>query len=114
MSQIPANVTARLLPKTLFGERYVELTAPASASATPLRPGAVIGQDRSSSAIELEKVLDDTLPLLQTIQPDKLAATLVRRSATHEFACSVHRIVGSSTRTVVSQRNTRCPGAAVT
>ena len=76
LGQIPANVTARLLPKTLFGERYVELTPPASPSATPLRPGAVIGQDRSSSAIELEKVLDDVLPLLQTVQPDKLAATL--------------------------------------
>jgi phospholipid/cholesterol/gamma-HCH transport system substrate-binding protein len=76
LRQIPANVSARLLPKTLFGERYVELTPPASPSATALRAGAAIGQDRSSSAIELEKVLDDVLPLLQTIQPDKLAATL--------------------------------------
>jgi phospholipid/cholesterol/gamma-HCH transport system substrate-binding protein len=73
---IPSDVTAQLLPKTLFGERYVALVAPASPSAVPLRAGAVIGQDRSSSAIELEKVLDDVLPLLQTIQPDKLAATL--------------------------------------
>jgi phospholipid/cholesterol/gamma-HCH transport system substrate-binding protein len=76
LSQIPADVTARLLPKTLFGERYVELVPPSSPSRAALRAGAVIGQDRSSSAIELEKVLDDVLPLLQTIQPDKLAATL--------------------------------------
>jgi phospholipid/cholesterol/gamma-HCH transport system substrate-binding protein len=76
LNQIPGNVTAQLLPKTLFGERYVALVAPTSPSAVPLRAGSVIGQDRSSSAIELEKVLDDTLPLLQTIQPDKLAATL--------------------------------------
>jgi phospholipid/cholesterol/gamma-HCH transport system substrate-binding protein len=76
VSQIPGNVTARLLPKTLFGERYVALQAPAGAPAGPLRDGAVIGQDRTSSAIELERVLDDVMPLLQAIQPDKLAAVL--------------------------------------
>ena len=48
---IPANVTARMLPKTLFGERYVALQVPADASTMPLRDGSVIGQDRSSAAI---------------------------------------------------------------
>lgn len=74
--QIPANVTARMLPKTLFGERYVSLEPPQSASATMLHEGSVISQDHSSSAVELERVLDDVLPLLRAIQPDKLAATL--------------------------------------
>ncbi|NJC74236.1 MCE family protein [Planosporangium thailandense] len=73
---IPGNVTARLLPKTLFGERYVALMPPDGRASGPIHAGAVIGQDRTSSAIELERVLDDVLPLLQTIQPDKLAATL--------------------------------------
>jgi phospholipid/cholesterol/gamma-HCH transport system substrate-binding protein len=75
---VPADVTARLLPKTLFGERYVELvpSAPGSPAAGKLSDGAVIDQDRSSSAVELERVLDEALPLLQAIQPDKLAATL--------------------------------------
>jgi phospholipid/cholesterol/gamma-HCH transport system substrate-binding protein len=76
VSRIPAGVTARLLPKTLFGERYVALQVPPDGSAGPLRDGAVIDQDRTSSAIELERVLDDALPLLQAIQPDKLAAVL--------------------------------------
>ncbi len=76
LPQIPANVTAQLLPKTLFGERYVALTAPANPSPAPLLAGAVIGQDRTTSAVELERVLDDALPLLQAVQPDKLAATL--------------------------------------
>jgi phospholipid/cholesterol/gamma-HCH transport system substrate-binding protein len=74
--QIPSNVSARLLPKTLFGERYVALVPPSGPAAGPLRDGAVINQDHTTAAIELEKVLDDLLPLLQTIQPDKLAATL--------------------------------------
>jgi phospholipid/cholesterol/gamma-HCH transport system substrate-binding protein len=76
VNRIPAGVTARLLPKTLFGERYVELQAPSGGSGVPLRDGAVIEQDRTASAIELERVLDDALPLLQAIQPDKLAAVL--------------------------------------
>jgi virulence factor Mce-like protein len=78
---IPADVSARLLPKTLFGERYVDLvTAPteagAAAPARHIRAGDTIGQDRSSVAIELEKVFDDLLPLLRTVQPEKLSATL--------------------------------------
>ena len=76
LGEIPDDVTARLLPQTLFGERYVALEVPAPSSTVPLRDGAVIGQDRTSSAVELEQVLDDTLPLLRAVQPDKLAATL--------------------------------------
>lgn len=72
--RIPADVTARLLPKTLFGERYVALIP--GTSAQPISEGAVISQDRSSTAIELERVLDNALPLLRAIQPDKLATVL--------------------------------------
>lgn len=74
--QIPADVSARLLPRTVFGERYVALVPPPVSSAGPIRDGAVIAADRSSAALELERVLDDALPLLQAIQPDKLAMTL--------------------------------------
>ena len=60
---IPAKVSARLLPKTLFGERYVDLVPPAGASGRSLRAGDVIPQDRTTVAIELEKVFEDLLPL---------------------------------------------------
>ena len=73
---IPDNVSARLTPKTLFGERFVDLVVPPRPSAQPLRSGAVIPQDRSETAIELERVLDNLLPVLQAVEPDKLAATL--------------------------------------
>jgi phospholipid/cholesterol/gamma-HCH transport system substrate-binding protein len=73
---IPANVSARLLPKTLFGERYVALQVPARADGRRLGAGSVITQDRSSVAIELERVLDDVMPVLQAVQPEKLAMTL--------------------------------------
>ncbi|MDT5025719.1 MAG: phospholipid/cholesterol/gamma-HCH transport system substrate-binding protein, partial [Micromonosporaceae bacterium] len=76
---IPANVNARLVPKTLFGEKYVDLVPPSPAGAAQvptLRSGAVISQDRSQTALELERILDSALPLLQAIQPDKLATVL--------------------------------------
>ncbi|GAB2852331.1 MCE family protein [Lentzea nigeriaca] len=79
VNEIPANVSARLLPKTLFGERYVNLVLPQQKSAA-IKAGAVIEQDRTSSAIELERVLDNLMPVLQAIQPEKLATTLTALS----------------------------------
>ncbi|HEX3779671.1 MAG TPA: MCE family protein [Pseudonocardiaceae bacterium] len=76
INQIPANVTAELLPKTLFGETYVDLVIPDSPSSDHLSSGDVIGQDRSSTGIEIEQVLDNLLPVLQAVQPQKLSATL--------------------------------------
>lgn len=74
--QIPAGVTARLLPKTLFGERYVALQVPHGHTSTPLAAGAVLHEDQSREAVEIGRVLDDVLPVLRAVQPEKLAATL--------------------------------------
>jgi virulence factor Mce-like protein len=73
---IPANVSARLLPKTLFGEKYVSLILPQHPSGRPLSAGDVIPQDRSHVARELEAALDSLLPLLQDVAPQDLASTL--------------------------------------
>ncbi len=73
---IPRNVQARLLPKTLFGEKYVDLQIPAQAGPVGLREGQVIQQDRSQTAVEIDKVLNDLLPLLQAVKPAELNATL--------------------------------------
>jgi phospholipid/cholesterol/gamma-HCH transport system substrate-binding protein len=76
LKNVPANVTAQMLPTTLFGERYVALVPPPDPSPVALAAGSVIGQDRSANAIELERVLDNVLPLLTAVRPDKLSATL--------------------------------------
>lgn len=73
---IPANADARLLPKTLFGATEVDLQLPAGPAARPVREGDVIDQDHSKAGIEVQKVLGDLLPLLRTIEPGKLNATL--------------------------------------
>lgn len=76
LGQVPSDVTAQMLPTTLFGERYVALVPPAHGSATALEPGDTITQDRSRNAIELEQVLHNVLPLLTAVKPEKLSATL--------------------------------------
>ncbi|QTJ67112.1 MCE family protein [Rhodococcus sp. ZPP] len=73
---IPSNATARLLPKTLFGERYVSLIVPEGDTAPPIQAGDVLEQDKSGNAVEIGEVLDGLLPLLQAIPPQDLANTL--------------------------------------
>ena len=72
VDQIPANVTAEMLPTTLFGERYVDLVMPAQPAQARLTAGTVITQNHAADAVELEKVLNNLLPLLQHSEPDKL------------------------------------------
>lgn len=74
IGSIPENVTASILPKTLFGEKYIELNIPAPASSTALRAGDHIAQTKLP--IEVERVLNDLYPLLTTLQPAELNYTL--------------------------------------
>ncbi|MDN3296556.1 MCE family protein [Streptomyces ficellus] len=76
VSHIPADVRARLLPKTLFGEKYVDLVAPAGSSARHIRAGDVITQDRTTVGMEVQQLMNDLLPLLRTVKPAELNATL--------------------------------------
>lgn len=72
---IPSNVTARFLPKTLFGEEYVALVMPDNRD-TPITGGDMIKQDTSQATVEVQRVLDDLLPLLRAVPPQELSATL--------------------------------------
>ncbi|GAB0104945.1 MCE family protein [Nocardia sp. JMUB6875] len=74
-SEIPANVTARLLPKTLFGERYIDLVWPENPQGH-LTAGVTLHQDTSGNAVEVSQLLDHILPLLQAIPPQYLSSTL--------------------------------------
>ena len=74
IKQIPENVTAAILPKTLFGEKYIELNIPTDPSSSALKDGGRISQTKLP--IEVEKVLNDLYPLLRTVQPAELNYTL--------------------------------------
>jgi phospholipid/cholesterol/gamma-HCH transport system substrate-binding protein len=71
---VPANVTARILPKTLFGEKYVALQIPREPATRPIAVGDVIVE--AEAAIEVERVLNDMYPLLRAVQPADLNYTL--------------------------------------
>ena len=74
-TDIPENVTASILPKTLFGEKFVSLVVPPDgASGRSLRAGDVI--ERTNLSIEVEEVLSDLYPLLRAVQPADLNTTL--------------------------------------
>ncbi|MGH3159231.1 MAG: MCE family protein [Streptosporangiaceae bacterium] len=76
VNKLPANVTAEMVPTTLFGERYVDLILPAHPAAARLDNGSVIRQDNSKDAIEVETVLNNLLPTLSAVQPQDLDVTL--------------------------------------
>lgn len=74
--RIPANVSAQLLPTTLFGQRFVALLHPSLPSPRRLTDGSVITEDRTTNAVELQQVINDMLPLLTAVRPAELSATL--------------------------------------
>src|SRR4051812_42663634 len=75
VKDIPRNVKAQILPKTLFGEQYVSLILP-SQPAPEIKQGDVIPKARSKGALETQRVLGDLLPLLTAVSPADLNATL--------------------------------------
>lgn len=76
VQEISSQVSARILPKTLFGEKYVALVPPAGPEGRAIKAGDVIARDKTAVGIEIEKVLNDALPLLQAVDPADLNATL--------------------------------------
>jgi phospholipid/cholesterol/gamma-HCH transport system substrate-binding protein len=74
LDDIPANVTGAIVPKTLFGEKYVSLVIPESGAKGTMKAGEVI--TKTELGTEVEEVLSDLYPLLEAVQPADLNATL--------------------------------------
>lgn len=72
---IPSNTTARLLPKTLFGERFVALQLPTNPQ-DAIKAGGTIVQDKTGNAVQIDEMLDKVLPILQAVPPQDLSVTL--------------------------------------
>lgn len=77
---LPASTTARILPKTLFGERYIALQVPDTTGGPTLSNGAVIQTDSSGNAKEVQELFDKLLPVLEAIPPQDLNVTLTSLS----------------------------------
>lgn len=73
--EVPAQVTARVLPATVFGTTYVDLVRPRSERGA-LRAGATIEQARDAETLELQDTLDSSYRILTAVEPAELSATL--------------------------------------
>jgi phospholipid/cholesterol/gamma-HCH transport system substrate-binding protein len=73
---IPHNVLARILPKTLFGEKYVDLVAPPGGPSGSLTKNQTIPQDNSKTAVELQTVFAELIPVLKAANPADLSIAL--------------------------------------
>jgi phospholipid/cholesterol/gamma-HCH transport system substrate-binding protein len=74
--QIPANVAVRILPTTLFGQKYVSFVEPKSPSDDTIAEGDVIPSSRISTSTELNRVLANLFTLLRAVKPADLSYTL--------------------------------------
>jgi len=74
--RIPDDTVVRILPTTLFGQKYVELRSSSTVSGGGLSDGDSLAEDRSAEAVELTDVLDDLDPVLTAVRPQALAATV--------------------------------------
>jgi virulence factor Mce-like protein len=72
---IPQGVTVRLVPRSVFGDLYVDLVPPAH-STGPLQLPANLTADTSTPTVELDQALDAGYRLLTSVQPSELNATL--------------------------------------
>lgn len=73
---VRGDVEARILPTTLFGQKYVELVVPRRSTAGPIEAGAVVPEDRSATAVEITQAFDHLQPLLTAVRPQDLSSTL--------------------------------------
>jgi phospholipid/cholesterol/gamma-HCH transport system substrate-binding protein len=76
LSMIPANVVARILPATVFGTSYVDLTTHGPQSTSALASGAIIPADSTQGTLELQQALDDIDSLVKAVGPAQLASAI--------------------------------------
>ena len=74
--EIPRNVTVQIIPTTLFGQKFVSLVKPTGDPQGHLEDGDVIPADRVETNVELNRVLAQLFPLLRSVRPADLNATL--------------------------------------
>lgn len=77
---IPRAAVVRMVPETLFGERYVSIVQDGG-DETGLRDGDVLVQDASDEALAIEHVFDSLMPVLTAVKPAELNAALSELAA---------------------------------
>jgi len=73
---VPANVTAAIRAKTLFGEKFIALSDPSGGPQGRLGAGDRIDETRTVGPFELEEVLEAAGPVLEAIEPGELGGAI--------------------------------------
>ncbi|MFL6155715.1 MAG: MCE family protein [Marmoricola sp.] len=76
LDMVPSNVVARILPATVFGTSFVDLTTHGPVSGSGLRAGSVIPADKTQGTLELQQALDDIDTLVKAVGPAELASAI--------------------------------------
>lgn len=71
---VPAAADASFVPKTLFGEKYVNIITPPGPAGPPISAGGVIRQ--SATAVEVGELYTHLDAVLQALHPDQLSVAL--------------------------------------
>lgn len=71
---IPANVDAAIVPKTLFGEKFVDLRLPKEPATARLAAGGQIQQ--STTSVEIGALFSKLVPVLDALKPEQLSVIL--------------------------------------
>ena len=75
-SRIPANVTARVLPATIFGTEYVDLVPPRVPVPARLPTAHTVRADRSAETLRIMDAVAAGERLLRAVDPSRLDATV--------------------------------------
>lgn len=75
-ARIPRPSVVRMVPETLFGERYVSIVGNDGSDGTGFDDGDVLAQDRSDQALALEDLFDSLMPVLTAVDPAVLNSAL--------------------------------------
>lgn len=71
---IPANIDAAIVPKTLFGEKFVDLRLPKAPQSARLVAGGEIRQ--SVTSVEIGTLFSNLVPVLEALKPEQLSVVL--------------------------------------
>lgn len=74
LENVPADVTAQIVPPTAFGAKYVQLTVPARADAARLSGGDVIRADQVT--VEINQTFGHLTDVLDAARPAQVSAAL--------------------------------------
>lgn len=77
---ISGESTVRILPRTLFGDQFVQLVPPDGSGGTPIEDGSVLAADTSEGTVQLYAAYVRLTELLASVKPEKISSALAAMS----------------------------------